>query len=149
MWAFCKRWWAELRFKICPKKQTGNTSTWSDSWTWSHSEYTRQIVIFLDVISLVSKLHRRASKHDLPSQSLYKGPGKQWELNWPPSSVYPRGPKFKPRNTLVSALHARTTQVHRRTPMQVQVSTQAWMLKTVADSYPCMHAKGTNVNWDT
>lgn len=30
----------------------------------------------------------------LPSQSLCGGSGKQCRLNWPASSVYPRGPKF-------------------------------------------------------
>lgn len=79
------------------------------------SQSTQDKLSFWDVIFLVTKLHRRVSKHDLPSQSLYKGSGKQCRLNWPASSMYPRVPKFTHETAEHSHIFFCTHAPHRYT----------------------------------
>lgn len=108
---------------------------------------TQDKLSFWDVIFLVSKLHWRVSKHVVPSQSLYKGSGKQCKLAClqcvpKRSKVH----KWNRRTLLYLFLHARITQVQSHSHASEGVRSS--MDITLRYSSPCMRAKGTNVHED-
>lgn len=83
------------------------------------------------------------SKHDLPSQSLHKGACKQCRLNWPASTVYPRGPKFTKERYLFCT-HVPNTRFTLHGSKGVHSSMDADSVEILA----FMYAKRTNKQQD-
>lgn len=114
------------------------------------SQSTQDKLPVWDVIFLVSRLHRRVSKHS-PSQSLHKGSGKQCRLNWPNSSVYPTGPKFTQETTQHYCNRLART-VYRYTRLSYSSAStvvHSSMDASNTERYLTMHAKRTNVHEHT